>query len=239
MDIRRFLHMNKLDVFGLIETRVKGNNWLKVSNNICNNWAICTNHQSHKGGRIWMLWNPQAYQVDIQHVFSHTIHARLTDRVKKREFWITFVYGFNKAADRRSLWNSLKTYQKQTTGAWLIGGDFNNVLFPNERVGSQITSAEITPFRDCVHYCGVEDLKAVGSFFTWTNKQEASQRVYSRIDRVMINDDWINMLPKSFANFLPEGLYDHCLVLYNLMRTIGRGTFHSDILICGQRLLNL
>ncbi|XP_074266559.1 uncharacterized protein LOC141589836 [Silene latifolia] len=216
MDIRRFLHMNNVDVFGLIETRVKSNNWLKVSNSICNNWAICTNHQSHKGGRIWMLWNPKAYQVDIQHVSSQTIHARLTDRVRQREFWITFVYGFNKAADRKNLWTSLKFYQQQLTGAWLIGGDFNNVLLPNERIRSQITAVEIKPFQDCVHYCGVEDIKAVGSFFTWTNKQEASQRVYSRIDRVMINDEWINMFPESFANFLPEGLYDHCPCIVQL-----------------------
>ncbi|XP_074304928.1 uncharacterized protein LOC141639779 [Silene latifolia] len=43
-----------------------------------------------------------------------------------------------------------------------------------------------------------------------SNKQEVQSRVYSRIDRVLINDDWLNMHPESFANFLPEGIYDHC-----------------------------
>ncbi|XP_074293044.1 uncharacterized protein LOC141619940 [Silene latifolia] len=45
--------------------------------------------------------------------------------------------------------------------------------------------------------CGVEDIKAVGSFFTWTNKQEVNSRVYSRIDRALINDEWLNLFPDS------------------------------------------
>ncbi|XP_074290227.1 uncharacterized protein LOC141616956 [Silene latifolia] len=68
----------------------------------------------------------------------------------------------------------------------------------------------MVPFQNCVLNCGLTDLKAVGSFFTWSNKQEMQTRVYSRIDRVLINDVWLNMHPGSFANFLPEIIYDHC-----------------------------
>ncbi|XP_074290547.1 uncharacterized protein LOC141617262 [Silene latifolia] len=128
-----------------------------------------------RGRRLWMLWNPQVYQVDIQHNTAQTIHAKVINRGRNKEYWITFVYGFNK-----------------------------------------ITSAEISPFQECVQHCGIEGLKAVGTFFTWTNKQEAKSRVYSRIDRVLINDEWLQLFPESFANFFPEGLYDHCPCIIQL-----------------------
>ncbi|XP_074300068.1 uncharacterized protein LOC141631273 [Silene latifolia] len=216
MDIRRFLHLNKLELFGLIETRVKHNKWKKVSNFISDCWSVCTNHQSRKGGRIWVLWNLHVLTLDIQHISAQTIHAKITDRGRNLTYWVTFVYGYNKAAERKVLWSTLEHYHQVTPGAWLIGGDFNNVLFPNERIGANITSAEMAPFQRCVQACGVEDIKAVSSFFTWTNKQEANSRVYSRIDRALINDAWLHLFPESFANFLSEGMYDHCPCLIQL-----------------------
>ncbi|XP_074290319.1 uncharacterized protein LOC141617049 [Silene latifolia] len=201
MDIRRFLHLNKLELFGLIETRVKNNKWKKVSNFISESWSVCTNHQSHKGGRIWVLWNPQVLTLDIQHISAQTIHTKITDRGRNLTYWVTFVYGYNKVAERKVLWSTLEHYHKVTPGAW---------------IGAHITSAELSPFQNCVQSCGVEDIKAIGSFFTWTNKQEASSRVYSRIDRALINDAWLHLFPESFANFLPEGVYDHCPCLIQL-----------------------
>ncbi|XP_074305552.1 uncharacterized protein LOC141640770 [Silene latifolia] len=237
MDIRRFLHLNKLDIFGLIETRVKHNKWMKVSNFISGSWSVCTNHQSHKGGRIWVLWNPQALTLDVQHISTQTVHTRVTDRGRNLTYWVTFVYGFNKAVDRKVLWSTLENYHKVTPGAWLIGGDFNNILHSNERIGATITSVEMAPFQHCVQNCGVEDIKAMGYFLTWTNKQEVHSRFYSRIDRALINDEWLNLFPESFANFLPEGVYDHSLVSFSWNQQTGLGIFPLDILICGRKLL--
>ncbi|XP_074290596.1 uncharacterized protein LOC141617312 [Silene latifolia] len=70
------------------------------------------------------------------------------------------------------------------------------------------------PFRDCVTDCGVIDIVATGSLFTWNNKQKPEERIYSRLDRVLVNKAWCDHLPDLFAQFQPEGLYDHtpCIV---------------------------
>ncbi|XP_074303827.1 uncharacterized protein LOC141638323 [Silene latifolia] len=62
--------------------------------------------------------------------------------------------------------------------------------------------------------------KGCGSFYTWTNKHEVGDKVYSRIDRVFTNEECLNVFPGSYANFLPEGLFDHCPCLINLEETI-------------------
>ncbi|KAL9232282.1 hypothetical protein vseg_007409 [Gypsophila vaccaria] len=70
------------------------------------------------------------------------------------------------------------------------------------------------PFKSCVEDCGVFDIASVGSLFTWNNKQKPESRIYSRIDRFLINKAWSNSMPESFAHFMPEGLCDHtpCIV---------------------------
>ncbi|KAL2934560.1 LINE-1 retrotransposable element ORF2 protein [Bienertia sinuspersici] len=48
-----------------------------------------------------------------------------------------------------------------------------------------------------------------GNYYTWCNKQEAEHRVYSKLDRVMGNDSWLEAYPKANALFLPENISDH------------------------------
>ncbi|XP_057248057.1 uncharacterized protein LOC130590114 [Beta vulgaris subsp. vulgaris] len=89
-------------------------------------------------------------------------------------------------------------------------GDFNNVLNMEDRVGAPIRASECTDFRRCVECCSMEDMKATGCFYTWNNKQGEDTRVFSKIDRVMCNMDWMEAYPFTEANFLPEGEFDHC-----------------------------
>ncbi|XP_019239635.1 PREDICTED: uncharacterized protein LOC109219618 [Nicotiana attenuata] len=88
-------------------------------------------------------------------------------------------------------------------------GDFNSILSQEDRVGSKVTYAEIKEFKECVEQCGLHELKSSGCFYTWSNKQEGQDRVLSRIDRVITNNDWVNKLPASEVHYMPAGVYDH------------------------------
>ncbi|XP_074305522.1 uncharacterized protein LOC141640738 [Silene latifolia] len=137
------------------------------------------------------------------------ISAKVKEVASGNEFMFTVVYGSNDEEERLNLWNDLKHIKDSWVGPWCICGDFNNLLDFNERIGRHVHWSDITDFRDCVDYCEVVDIKAQGAFFTWNNKQESSTRVYSRLDRFMINGDWLQLFPESYAYFLPEGLFDH------------------------------
>ncbi|XP_074266211.1 uncharacterized protein LOC141588682 [Silene latifolia] len=91
----------------------------------------------------------------------------------------------------------------------------------DERIGgAPVTLADIRPLKQLVHVCDLYELKGCGSFYTWTNKHEVGDKVYSRIDRVFTNEEWLNVFLGSYANFLLEGLFDHCPCLINLEETI-------------------
>ncbi|XP_074290663.1 uncharacterized protein LOC141617376 [Silene latifolia] len=185
--------------------------WNKVRNNICSGWSICTNNSVAEGGRIWLLWNPGSFAVDILDVSPQSIHSRITMRGNQQVFYFTVVYGFNRAAERGTLWTSLKGYYNAVQGSWLVGGDFNNIIHPNERLGgAPVSLADIKPFQDCLHQCDLYDIKAIGSIFTWNNKQKLDTLVYSRLDRCVSNSDWVINFHESYAYFMPEGTFDHC-----------------------------
>lgn len=90
-------------------------------------------------------------------------------------------------------------------------GDFNNVMQANERMGRQVTY--VKEFKECVHKCDLQEMKSPGSFDTWNNKQDGEAKVMSKIDMVLINNDWTTTLPDSEVRFQSEGLYDHCPAL--------------------------
>lgn len=69
-------------------------------------------------------------------------------------------------------------------------GDLNAIMRMDKRIGMPIRSRELIDMRQCMEKCGLEDIKATGNFFTWTNKQEVEGRVFCKLDRALGNEDW-------------------------------------------------
>ncbi|KAL9226108.1 hypothetical protein vseg_001958 [Gypsophila vaccaria] len=91
-------------------------------------------------------------------------------------------------------------------------GDFNCVLNASERVGG-----ELNPYGHCVGDCGMLDIQSVGALYTWNNKQRNEDRIYNKLDRVLVEKYWSDHFIDAFAHFLPDGLSDHtpCIVNFH------------------------
>lgn len=165
-DVKWFVEHHSIGLLGLLETRVRSHNFPKVFARFGGRWSIATNYVSHKGGRIWLLWWPSYYSVDIVKSTAQLIHSEVIHRSSGRKWWVTVVYGFNEASERSLLWAELKDISKKISGAWVVGGDWNNVLHLNERVGSAITFDEVFDFRQCLRNCQLQEQKNFGSFYT-------------------------------------------------------------------------
>ncbi|XP_062086366.1 uncharacterized protein LOC133792473 [Humulus lupulus] len=96
---------------------------------------------------------------------------------------------------------------------WMVIGNFNENLFHHERISKKVTTKLSIIFQDCLSFCHLEDLKFSGCFYTWNNKQKAEEKVYSKIDRALVNSKWTDYFPNSEAVFLLEELFDHSPVL--------------------------
>ncbi|XP_074318678.1 uncharacterized protein LOC141655500 [Silene latifolia] len=126
-------------------------------------WSVTTNCSLHKGGRVWLLWRPTVFDVNIIQYDPQFIHSRILIKATQQVFLLTIVYAFNEGSQRLDLWDNLK----------------------------------------------------IGAFFTWTNKQDnLGHRKYNRLDRFLVNQEWVDVFPDMHAHFHPEGLMDHtpCIV---------------------------
>ncbi|XP_074277566.1 uncharacterized protein LOC141601201 [Silene latifolia] len=177
-------------------------------------WSIATNNSWHKGGRVWILWNPTIFILDFYEFFAQCINMKVTEVASTTQFFVSMVYAFNDLVDRRSLWNQLINFASVINGPWMAAGDFNCVLSHIERLGGTSTDAEIDEFQSCLDACGLVDSPAQGAYYTWNNKQDASTRVFSRLDRLLINSEWSQKVSSMYAHFLPEGTFDHtpCII---------------------------
>ncbi|XP_074292360.1 uncharacterized protein LOC141619231 [Silene latifolia] len=106
-------------------------------------------------------------------------------------FWN--VRGLNSSSKQKqvkwkSLWHDLCSFADSIHDPWILCGDFNCVLKSSERLGGSSSDEEMKDFQECLDYCQMIDSPAAGSYYTWNNKQEPQTRVYSRLDRVLVNN---------------------------------------------------
>ncbi|KAK1297110.1 hypothetical protein QJS10_CPB15g01243 [Acorus calamus] len=90
----------------------------------------------------------------------------------------------------------------------MVRGDFNEVRFSSEKVGGQpVHARRLRKFNSCLESSSLQDLKAYGHTLSWSNRQD--QRIWCRLDRVLVNAPFLNVYPHSSVNYLAPGISDH------------------------------
>ncbi|XP_075106791.1 uncharacterized protein LOC107774419 [Nicotiana tabacum] len=74
-------------------------------------------------------------------------------------------------------------------GDW---GDFNDVLQLQDRMhGNPVTMAETQDFSRCIQDLRLSELTWEGEYYTWSNKQDGCDRIWSRIGKIFGNYEWM------------------------------------------------
>ncbi|XP_074265906.1 uncharacterized protein LOC141588360 [Silene latifolia] len=149
--------------FGLLETRVKSTSINKVQSGLGDHWQFLNNNDVREGGRILVVWDTSMFDVVVLVKTAQVVHLSITCVQNDFNWHCSVVYGFNKNADRRGIWQSLLDIHSSIHGPWMVMGDFNNVLNMDERIGAPVTVAEVKEFQDCVDSCGMYDLSSTGA----------------------------------------------------------------------------
>lgn len=85
------------------------------------------------------------------------------------------------------------------------GGDFNVILFEEEKQGGlQFTYAEAQDFAGCISSCALTELKHKGGSFTWWNGRVGEECIFKRLDMVLANQEFIQILPSSEVHYLKK-----------------------------------
>ncbi|XP_070021237.1 uncharacterized protein [Nicotiana sylvestris] len=93
---------------------------------------------------------------------------------------ISFVYAKCDDVLREDLWDSLRDIAERYRLPWLIVGDLNYIVDPGEKKGDYSKS-----------------------IFIWRNGWCPKKRIWKRLDRVLINQEWLNLYFR-FLDFWTE-----------------------------------
>nr|XP_016457612.1 PREDICTED: uncharacterized protein LOC107781428 [Nicotiana tabacum] len=178
-------------------------------------WNYATNYQDASNGRN--TWNSQWYNVTILSVAAQYIHCLVQDRVGIIDCAITAIYGYNTIEQRKQLWSGLKDIATGNTKSWLLCGDFNAVLYTNDRLmGNPITYTKVQDFADCVANLTLNELAWIGDYYIWSNKQHGVERISNRIDRAFGNYEWMMQWGHVATKYGLPYISDHSPMLLTL-----------------------
>ncbi|KAK5793162.1 hypothetical protein PVK06_034300 [Gossypium arboreum] len=97
---------------------------------------------------------------------------------------------------------------------WLVGGDFNDILFANEKQGGILREeVRMEAFRQNLESCQLMDIGYLGPWFTWERGRLLDNNIRERIDRGVANDALIQLFPSFSLRHLPHSFFDHCPLL--------------------------
>lgn len=196
----------------LLETRVKCDKAKKVRDYLNLRGKYLDNYQAHYNGRIWIFWDDSYKDIRLVKCTSQMIHCGVYDVNGNFQNWMTAIYAMNQLDQRRKLWEDLEHIHNSQQGPWFLMGDFNNVTKSMDRVGGNlVTEREYVDLRNLMDHAGLFEKDSTGEYFTWTNKHSIGT-IYSKIDHVLGNIDWLQDNTDVKLEILPPSIFDHCLL---------------------------
>ena len=225
-----FLSVNKCGLAALLETHVKKEDVGFYSSVIAPRFKWLFNYDFHDNGRIWFGWDENLWKVTLVASSAQHITCEVLQTDGPVHCLLTMVYAFNDEVLRRYLWADLESLQQNYSEnmlPWCLMGDFNTFMYSFETNGPMPRrSNHIEEFKRCTTDLGLVDLRYQGTIFTWWDGN-TTVPVMRKLDRVLVNSDWLARYDLSLAEFLPRGLSDHnpAVVHLGITRDIIRKPF--------------
>lgn len=115
------------------------------------------------------------------------------------------------AKKRRLLWSDL--INTSYNGSWMVAGDFNVVWSQEEKLGENSDNfTDVNDFNDMITRLSLLDGDFSGSKFTWSNNRLGRACILQRLDRALINSNWLVSF-NTTINLLNRACSDHSHLL--------------------------
>ncbi|XP_062118725.1 uncharacterized protein LOC133832391 [Humulus lupulus] len=197
VSLSKFCFVNKIGLGALLETKLRGDKVGKMMSSYFIGWNYYSSSASE--GRILIIWQPQVMSIEVLKESDQFVHICVKEVKSNKLFCVTFVYGRNSTEGRLPPWGT-------------------------DRVGGRTISAiELEDAQKWRALGLVDELHSTGSHYTWTNKQDNENIIYSKLDRVVKNEDWLDFFPQAEVVFNWDLLYDHCYCIIKSGATVNCG----------------
>ncbi|GKV52195.1 hypothetical protein SLEP1_g58784 [Rubroshorea leprosula] len=182
-----------------------------------------------RSGGLAMMWGK-----DVQlHLKSYsTNHIDMEVQAVGGTKWrFTGFYGYPERHNRRKSWVLIRELAGKSSFPWLIGGDFNDILSLDEKVGGgPQPDWMLRGFQEVINDCNLTEIQMVRGWFTWRRG-----RTEEKLDHCLGTISWRNLFPLAKKRRETQS----CMKLFctleekppeNLFCTEGEGQPHKSAL---------
>ncbi|KAH0656867.1 hypothetical protein KY290_032529 [Solanum tuberosum] len=161
----------------------------------------------NSSGKIWFFWRT-IWEGNI--LLDTVQQITIKFKIENNFFIITVVYARCNALDRLELWEELEELARSQQCPWVVGGDFNVILNEEEKLGGlAFTQNEALEFASCINACALTEVRTSGSKYTWWNGRIEEDCIFKRLDRILVNQEFMDLFPTSEVHHLIRQGSDH------------------------------
>nr|GEX99355.1 RNA-directed DNA polymerase, eukaryota [Tanacetum cinerariifolium] len=177
----------------MVHTKVMNNSW-EVHENVTSNGESAFNysHNAHNGGSILKV---------------------LDDMIR---VLIVVIYAPQPLSHKRVIWDYISSLIARWNGETTVMGDFNEVRSIDERFCLMFNQSSSRLFNHFITSSGLMDVKLEGYSFTWAHHSATKM---SKLDRFLVLEGIISLLPSITALRLDRHLSDHRPILLRKIHT--------------------
>ncbi|XP_016540951.2 uncharacterized protein LOC107841591 [Capsicum annuum] len=165
---KAMIEMHKPIILALLETRMGDHNKLAEDLGFSNKIQYPTVGTSRG---LVIMWNDHNISINDINISPQGIHTTVHVSNPPSYWYFSAIYVSNHFQDKKVLWNQLTdlsdTINNDLQIAWLVGGDFNEILSSFEKFGrNNFNSTRASHFWDCINQSNLIDLGFRESKFT-------------------------------------------------------------------------
>ncbi|KAA3481565.1 reverse transcriptase [Gossypium australe] len=162
-----------------------------------------------RSGGLLTIWDKSSVLAEVSLCERRIIAVVGKWVAEEKEVTLVKVYASNIVAEQKMLWEEIYGLRNLFCKAWIIGGDFNVVRNRSERINCSSTEKGSKEFDEFIDRCKLVDLPLIGKKFTWFGPDSTC----SRLDRFLIEEDWVVQLKDFQQKGLNRSVSDHIPVM--------------------------
>lgn len=139
------------------------------------------------------------------------------------------MYGPNSGTRRVNFWEELDFIVDSWDGPWCVGGKWNVIRFPSEKLGGCRITPNMQQFSDRINSNSIINLHLSRAAFTWSNLQRSP--LMSKLDRFLVSMHWLELYLIVSQVAFPKPASVHCpILLDSRFDTWGPAPFRFELM---------
>ncbi|KAJ4823008.1 hypothetical protein Tsubulata_000381 [Turnera subulata] len=203
--LNELIHHNDAKIVFICETKLQG-----VDRHFCSRLWNSRDLEFRSvdadglSGGLLLLWDESTFHVSQCNMNRNWILVEGSYGTMAHKLTICCVYGDNQIENRLAMWAELRNLKQSFTSPWLLIGDLNQTLSPEDRKSRSFSRKGAGALRSFTEALQLGEFPLMGRNFTWANSLNAS-----RIDRAFAQPEWSLWFKSLKLQAGKRGLSDH------------------------------